>query len=174
MQKLLGLNGVIINMINKVLMVVDMQKGFMTNYSYKKLNDKIQKLMNDNNYDLIVLTKFINKNNSLCEIKLNWNNLKDLESQKISFEVPEGALIFEKYGYGLGNEQINKLKELDIKEVDLCGLEADACVYAIALQLFDNDIFPNILINYVETKDSLKEAIKKMMIRQFGSVDEKI
>lgn len=159
---------------NKVLMFVDMQKGFMYNKLYEKLSNKISYLIANGEYDLVIATKFINKDDSLYETKLNWKKLKDEESQKFSFELPNGVLIFEKYGYGLDIKQINKLKKLDIKEIDLCGVEADACVYAIALQLFDNGIFPNILINYVETSNSLKDAAKEMMIRQFGSVDEKI
>lgn len=159
---------------NRTLMVVDMQQGFMNNDNYKNLNDKIIKLIDNNEYDRIVLTKFINRSDSLYETKLNWEKLKDEESQNFSFEVPNNALVYEKYGYGLDGEQINNLKSLGIKEIDLCGIEADACVYAIALQLFDNDIYPNILINYVETKENLKESTREMMIRQFGMVDEKI
>ena len=111
--------GVTTDMNKKFLMVVDMQQGFMNNDNYKNLNDKIIKLIDNNQYDVIILTKFINRNNSLYETKLNWEKLKDEESQNFSFEVPNNALVYEKYGYGLDVEQINNLKSLGIKEIDL-------------------------------------------------------
>ena len=83
---------------NRTLMVVDMQQGFMNNDNYKSLNDKIIKLIDNNEYDRIVLTKFINRSDSLYETKLNWAKLKDEESQNFSFEVPNNALVYEKYG----------------------------------------------------------------------------
>lgn len=159
---------------DKILIVVDMQNGFITKPNYVNLKSKINKLINLNEYDKYIFTKFINKDNSLYETKLNWFELKSKESQTICVDIPENSVIIEKYGYGLNNEQINQIKALNIDSIDICGLQTDACVYAIAFQLFDNGIFPNILINYCQTSLERNSIAKEILIHQFGKIDEKI
>ena len=96
------------------------------------------------------------------------------DSQQICVNIPQNSFIFEKYGYGLKQPHIDKIKEILSKnnEIDIVGLQTDACVYAIALQLFDNDIFPNVLINYTATSIDI-DYVKKILVHQFGKVDER-
>ena len=158
---------------NKVLLIVDMQKGFINKKIYSDLVVKINDLINMNTYDYYIFTKFINKKNSFYVNKLKWKNLITNDSQKICVTMPKNSLVFEKYGYGLDNICVEKIRELVLpdNQIDICGLQTDACVYAIALQLFDNGIYPNILINYTATLNN-NEAIKAMLIHQFGKIDE--
>ncbi len=158
---------------NKVLLVVDMQTGFINKKLYSELAIKINNLINMDLYDYYIFTKFINTKDSLYVTKLNWKNLISKKSQKICVSIPQNSYIFEKYGYGLKESQIKKIKEIvsTDNQIDICGLQTDACVYAISLQLFDNQIFPNILINYTATENN-KEYIKNMLIHQFGKIDK--
>ena len=158
----------------KTLIIVDMQKGFMSKPNYVNLQSKINELIKLDDYDIYIFTKFINKDESLYEKKLNWFELKSEESQTICVDIPKNSLIFEKFGYGLSNEQINQIKALNIDSIDICGLQTDACVYAIAFQLLDNGIFPNIPINYCQTSLERNSIAKEILIHQFGAVDEKI
>ena len=157
---------------NKILIVVDMQNGFMTKPNYLELSTKINKFLEQSNYENIILTKFINIDNSLYETKLHWFALRDNQSQDFSIKFPNNAIIFEKFGYGLTNKQIDYIKSLNVDQIDICGLQTDACVYAIAFQMFDNEIYPNILINYCQTSPERNEMAKQMLIHQFGKVDE--
>lgn len=95
------------------------------------------------------------------------------ESQKICVAIPNNSLVIEKFGYGLNEQQIQKIKDIvsSDNQIDICGLQTDACVYAISLQLFDNNIFPNILINYTATSTNI-ENVKSILIHQFGKVDD--
>ena len=159
----------------KILLVVDMQKGFITTDNYKALNEKVNNLLNLNNYDKYIFTKFINTENSLYQTKLNWFGLIDKNEQELSISLPnDNYLVFEKTGYGLSNAQLKEIIDLNIDSIDICGLQSDACVYAIAFQLFDNGIFPNILINYCETTPNRNDMAKEMLIHQFGAVDERV
>ena len=56
----------------KILLVIDMQKGFMKNNKYLELNNKISDLIARSNYDKIIFTKFINEKlkNSLYQDKI--------------------------------------------------------------------------------------------------------
>ena len=58
---------------------------------------------------------------------------------------------------------------LNLKEIDICGVKSEACVYAIALQLWDLGIYPNILINYCLGDIDMKN----IYIKQFGCIDNK-
>lgn len=155
----------------KTLLVVDMQKGFIKNDDYLALNDKLEGLISNNQYDKVIFTKFINNksNNPLYEQKIGWKGLKTRKDQEISLTIPKNSIVFEKYGYGLRIEDLEYIKSLNVKQVDICGVKSEACVYAIALQLWDLGIYPNILINYVMGDTKMKDVY----IKQFGGVDNK-
>lgn len=84
----------------------------------------------------------------------------------------KGAVIFEKSTYGLNQEQIEMLKNKDkYKKIYLCGTDLDACVLAIAYQLFDNGIKPLIILDCCGSSSSNKEIVKNtqdIFIRNFG------
>ena len=156
----------------KSLIVVDLQKGLMTNSIYVELCKKIETYIKKNKkkYSKIFFTKFINDKNSLYETKLKWTNLQSEDSQEFMIKLPDNAIIMQKHGYGLSQDDLEKIKMTG--EVDICGIQTDACVYAIALQLWDAGIFPNVLINYCATSPDKLEFAKNILIHQFGSVDK--
>lgn len=159
----------------KVLIVIDVQHGFMTEDNYKNLAKKIDKFLLDNKYDKIIFTKYINdiEQNPLYQTSIGWKGLMTKEEQDFCINVPKNTIIFEKYGYGLSRKDLDFIESLKVKEIDVCGLKANACVYAISLQLFDMGIKPNILINYVEGEIEYGGVMKDIYIQQFGSVDYK-
>lgn len=152
----------------KILLVVDMQKGFMKNKKYLDLNNKISDYIARSNYDKIIFTKYINEKskNSLFQDKIGWTKLTTKDEQDFSLNIPKNAIIMEKYGYGLNRQDLDYINSLDIKEIDICGLKSEACVYAISLQLWDMGIFPNILYNYIEGNVDMKN----IFINQFGNI----
>ncbi len=164
----------------RVLLVVDLQKGFMDNENSIKVSGKIARLINSDNYDKVIFTKFVNKGNKMYANYVkeygndaNWLGLKTKEEQDFAVSLPKGAEVWEKTTYGLSNEDLQKIVDMQVESVDLCGLQTDACIYAIALQLFDNQIFPNILINFTATEPENFEPAKRILIKQFGKVDER-
>lgn len=152
----------------KILLVVDMQKGFMKNKKYLDLNNKISDYIARSNYDKIIFTKYINEKskNSLFQDKIGWTKLTTKDEQDFSLNIPKNAIIMEKYGYGLNRQDLDFINSLDVKEIDICGLKSEACVYAISLQLWDMGIFPNILYNYIEGNVDMKN----IFIKQFGNI----
>lgn len=155
----------------KTLLVIDMQKGFMKNNRYKALNKRIESLISNSQYDKVIFTKFINNKsqNPLYEQKIGWKGLKTKKEQEFSLKIPTYATIMEKYGYGLEKSNLEYIKSLNLQEIDVCGVKSEACVYAIALQLWDAGIYPNILINYVMGDTNMKDVY----IKQFGGIDSK-
>ncbi len=157
----------------KAIIVVDMQNGFMTTEYYQNLKNKINKLLSKNTYNKIIFTKFINdkSQNPLYQDRIGWNRLITAQEQDLCINIPNNAIIFHKFGYGLQEKDLQYIKSLNISEIDICGLKSNACVYAISLQLWDAGIFPNILVNYVECNPQLKQPMEDIFIKRFGKVD---
>lgn len=135
----------------RVLLIVDMQKGFVNNDKYMQLNEKISRLINKGDYDKYIFTQYINDKckNPFFQDKLGWKGLTLNKEQEFSLNLPENSIIFEKYGYGLQSRDLEYIKSLNIDSIDICGIKAEACVYAIALQLWDNNVYPNLLNDYI-------------------------
>ena len=160
---------------SKVLLIVDMQNGFMQKSVYSNLIPRINNLIKKSKHEVYIFTKFINNDDSMVHKKLNWENLMSKQSQQICIYTPPNSIIFEKSTYGISSSQIEKIKSLlnkDDLSIDICGLQADAFVYAISLQLFDNGIFPNVLINYTATENDFS-AVSKIFNHQFGKIDNR-
>lgn len=162
----------------RVLLVVDLQKGFIDNESSIKVSNKIERLINNDKYDKVIFTKFVNKDNIMYDKYVkeygndkDWLGLKTKDEQDFSISLPKQGEVWEKSTYGLSDEDLQKIIDMQVESVDLCGLQTDACIYAIALQLFDKQIFPNILINFTATEPENFEPAKRILIKQFGKVD---
>lgn len=161
----------------KFLLVVDVQKGFIKGKPYKELVKRINCLIQSEAYEKIIYTKFKNEKNSLYQTKLNWHGLETFEEQKICVEIKPNSIIFEKTSYCLSFEQIFQIESMLKKHhascIDICGLQTDVCCYAISLQLFERNIFPNLLKNYCITSIGRNKNAINLFRKQFGCVDNK-
>lgn len=152
----------------KKLLIVDVQKGFI-NENNSFLVKSIENLINSNVFDQIFATKFINHPKSQFVEFLNWHKLMEKSELDFAIQLPSDVTVLEKTSYSLeagGGIQFNKTDK-----VYLCGTDYDACILAIAYQLFDSGIKPYILINYVgsASKNPLnKEEFIKLFKRNFG------
>lgn len=139
----------------KNIIVVDMQKGFI-NKNNEFLVKNINNYLKNNTFDHIFYTKYINYKNSPFIKFLDWTDLLDEDSQQIIVDIKEGGIIIDKYGYGMDEKSIQLLKDNNITECEICGTNSDACVMAVAFNLFDNDIKPIILKDLCGTNGSKK------------------
>lgn len=154
----------------KNIIVVDMQVGFIKENN-KHLVEKINNYLKTNKFDNVIYTKYINSQSSPFVKILGWEGLTESSEQELCVTMLENSVIFEKEGYGLSGEQMSKLKELNITEIEVCGTDSDACVMMIAYQLFDNGIKPIILKELCASSSSngrVNEAAFLIMERSFG------
>ena len=153
----------------KNLLIVDMQKGFI-NKNNEFLVSRINNLLKTEKYDNVLYTKFCNNKKSLYASLLNWTGMIKSSERDFAVNILPNSLIFVKQGYGLKNSQIKKIKKLNITSIDICGTDVDACVLAIMFQLFDNNIKPVVLKDYVasSTSQTLEDSAFKIIINQFG------
>lgn len=154
----------------KNIIIVDMQKGFINNNN-SHLIDKINDYLKTHQFDNIFFTKCINNQQSPFVKILNWGGVFTEEEQQFVIQVPKQAQILTKNCYGLSNEHIEQIKNLGIKEIEICGTDTDACCLAIAFNLFDNTIKPIILSDLCASSSSNKDIHNnalEIMKRQFG------
>ena len=151
------------------LLIVDMQKGFI-NDNNAFLCEKIENLIKNGKFSQIYATKFVNSEKSQYVKFLNWHKMMTQAEQDFAINLPKDCKIFEKTSYALSARDLQKLKKSG-GGICLCGTDYDACVLAIAFQLFDNGIKPYIIIDCVgsHSKQPISKAdFEKICVKNFG------
>ena len=147
-----------------------MQKGFI-NDNNRHIVEKINNYLKNNVFDNIIYTKYVNYEGSPFVKILDWHAMRASSEQEFCVDFVKGATIIPKVGYGVNMEDIAKLKKLGIEEIEICGTDTDACVLAVAFQLFDSGIKPIILKDLCASSSSnieMHNMAIKVMERQFG------
>ncbi len=148
-----------------ILIIVDMQRGFVN-----KNNDK---------FDKIIATKFVNKQASQYVKFLNYHDMCGDDLCDFILQLPSSANVVEKTSYGLPLEFLNDIKKAkndtfhsgDV--IYLCGTDYDACVLAIAYQLFDLGFKVNVISDCVGSSSSKpidKNVLDRIVIRNLGKM----
>src|SRR5690625_5101513 len=70
-----------------ILIVVDMQKGFLQRESTKGIEDKVQELLKKELFDVVIATKFCNYDHSVFENVMGWSKFKTEEEQAVHEKV---------------------------------------------------------------------------------------
>ena len=132
---------------NKLLLVIDMQKEFI-NDNTKFLIEKITKLIEENEYDNVVFTKFVNNDKSIFYTRLKYDGCISDERRQIVLPINNKTII-EKTGYSaLTEELISYIKNKNIDEIYLCGIDTEACILKSALDMFENGFNVYVLKDY--------------------------
>ncbi|MFN6465116.1 MAG: isochorismatase family cysteine hydrolase [Nostoc sp. DedVER02] len=134
---------------NFCLFIIDIQNGFITQDT-SHIPQRVKSLLEQNLFEHVIFTKFINTPNSPYVKYLNWHNLISLVEQKIVDEIePFAQVTFDKTIYTACNEEtLNFLNNNNIQKVFICGLDTDSCVLKTAIDLFENNINPYVLEYY--------------------------
>lgn len=123
----------------KALIVIDVQNYFMNEHTHE-LPKKIAMHLENNSYDTVAFTKFVNSPNSSFQKIFGWKKCANPPEIDIVPELQEHAQnIFEKNGFSAfkSSKLLTFLHQNDIQEVYLCGTDTEACVLASALEAFE-------------------------------------
>ena len=137
---------------NMILLVVDVQNGFIKSQEQADKVADIAELIKLKLFDNVVATRFMNYTGSMYEKCFNWHNL----NEEVDLYPPLKNIVdvmLDKTTYNCVNGNfINLLKQLNKghipEKVYLCGLDTDACVLATAIGLFEHNIMPIVLKDY--------------------------
>ena len=168
-----------------ILIVVDMQKGFVKDEQTIEAARKIADLLDRKVFDCVIATRFLNDGWSIYEKLFNWYELESAEEQEIVPEIEKHVdYTFDKYIYDCVNASfIQKLCQVNDgvypEEVYVIGVDTDCCVLSIATSLFENNIRPVVLSQYCASSggtESHKAGLlcMKRLISEKQVVDKEI
>ena len=140
---------------NSLLLIIDVQNNFI-NQNTESLISKISTLINDNRFNDIAFTKFINDENSNFYKVLNYKGCIDEHDRDIVIDIKDYKIFKKKTYTALTNELKEYIAEKNIEVVYLCGIDTDACVFKTALDLFDNNYNVKVLKDYCMSHTSLE------------------
>lgn len=154
---------------NRALLIVDVQNGFV-NERTKHIPALVEELQY--RYDLVIATRFINLPDSQYRRLIKWNHLSPGSDEiELAFKPKEDAVIIDKNIYTCINESfLELLRNHNVNEVDICGIDTDICVTKCAVDLFEKDITPFVLKDYCATHASknLQKAALDILARYIG------
>jgi nicotinamidase-related amidase len=153
----------------KALIIIDIQKGFIN-----KLTDKIPARIknyikkNKDRYDLVIFTKYKNRNNSNFVKNLNWKGFMSNKETAIVDELKEfinKKNLYVKYTYSsfVDEKLLKYLRKNKIKQVELAGIDTENCVLTFARDTFDRGFKVIVIKNLSASHSDLslhKSALK--------------
>lgn len=141
----------------KILLIIDMQKGFTGHIRTSLVSYKIRELLERELFDSVIATRFINDDNSIYEKLFEWSKLKTEEETELVYDYKKYVdCIFDKSIYTCVNPNfIQKLCQLNDgvypTEVFIVGVDTDCCVLSTATGLFESNIRPIVLTEYCDS-----------------------
>ena len=147
-------------MLNKALLVVNVQKEFTHDPAYIK---QIKALILDHPYYEVIGTYFKNQKDSTFVKRLMYFDCMYATKSLIACDK-----LVEKCSYGLPIETIEYLKQFS--EVNVIGMDSDAGIMAICYQLFDADINFYVLSKYCRSSggEIINKSAIEILRRNFG------
>lgn len=130
------------------LIIVDVQKGFINNFTHH-IPKRLVQLLETQEFEPVLFTRFVNDQKGPYSQFLQWDGCDrepDIELADELQPVAQPDLVFSKTGIcGLPDELTNYLHKRSIKQIAIAGIDTDMCVLKIAMDLFDLCIEPIVL-----------------------------
>ena len=161
--------------VGNLLIVIDIQKGFINTKTRKAL-EIVEKAKKRLEYDVCVLTKFFNSDETSFSQFLHWKRFQTEKEQELAIEIEEKDKTIYKNTYSAVTDDLKSLIcNGKYKKAYICGVETDSCVLATAFELFDNGVKPMIIIDGCASMRGKKfhKAAELIMRRSFGDENVK-
>lgn len=130
---------------SKLLVVIDMQKGFDCPES-RSVVDSFNKYSYF--FENISFAMFENKKNSLFETQLKWVDFQGEKDRKLmdGIKAPQSAFYTNHHNYTVYNDELKKvIEEVKPTDIYLSGLFSDVCLLKTSMDMFDDGIVPYII-----------------------------
>lgn len=130
-----------------LLLVIDVQKAFINDNTIQVV-ERICDLINNNEYDSVIFTRFINYNDSIWVQKLNYKECITDDSKRLMIDT-KNNLVFDKNRYSALTSELKKyIEDNKIDNIYLCGIDTECCILKTALDLFEDKYNVYVLKNY--------------------------
>lgn len=154
----------------KCLFVIDVQNGFVSDKT-KSILPQIEQLMSDFDGEIIA-TQFVNTADSGFTSIMHWGRLRTTpETDLLPFVKENATHIVKKETYSACTDEVMRLlRENNVSEVYISGIDTDCCVLATAINLFEHNIRPVVLTRYCASNGGMAshQAAITVMERAIG------
>lgn len=152
------------------LIIIDVQNYYI-NENTKNIPSKIAKYIEENHFDLLVFTQFINHPNSHASINFNWLENQtspeiDICNELKKYSNTNNTFIKDTYSAFKNKVFRNYLKNNSIQKLYICGFDSDACVLATSYEGFDLGYKIEVLENLTASTKGKKYYDSALMIIQ--------
>ena len=138
-----------------ILIIVDMQEGFLRSSQTKPLKTRVVDLLETRIFDAVIATRFLNEKDSIYERLFDWKKLVQEDERRIPNDIMDHVdYVADKYIYNSVNDSfIQRLCQLNggvyPEKVFIVGVDTDCFVLATATALYEHNIRPIVLNQYV-------------------------
>jgi nicotinamidase-related amidase len=151
----------------KPLLVVDVQEGFLNGYT-SYIPGRIARLIERDSPDLILFTRFVNTPDGPYPRFLHWDACQKPPETNLAPELKRYACedrIFAKPGFaGISDELKQYLLEKRFERVTIVGIDTDMCVLKVALDIFDLNIEPTVLVDCCASTAGLQSHLAGLAV----------
>lgn len=162
----------------KALIIIDIQKGFLTKYT-RDLPKKVRKFIKNRGgeYDLILFTQYKNHPKSNFVKQLNYRGFIRREAYDIVDELKDlvkknNLFTKDTYSSFVSQKLPDTLKKHKIKEIHIAGIDTEHCVLTFARDAFDRGYKVVVLKNFSRSHSDpeLHKAALKIIEGNIGEV----
>lgn len=157
-------------MTTNALLISHIQNVFINPYT-KDLPKAVEKLQHK--YNTIIVFSFINEPGSFLERELEWKKCyKGTEQADLAFTPKKEAILLEHSNYSCLTPELKKIiKEKNIQHIDICGVDADACLLKTALDFTENNIRFSLLKDHISSSGGsyIDQATEIILTRNLGT-----
>lgn len=152
---------------SNALVIVDVQNGFINKYT-EHIPSRVVTLIEQGNYDPILFTRFINSDDGPYPRFMDWHDCAeppetDLADVLRPFATDETT--FDKHGYaGIPASLADYLNERGIDRATVVGIDTDMCVLKVAMDIFDLNIEPILLIDCCASTAGLQSHLAGLAV----------
>lgn len=154
-------------MMDGPLLVVDVQHGFINDFT-RHIPDRVVTLIERNDYAPLLFTQFINVEGGPFQRFVGWSACADEPETTLVPELAPYAsdeAIFSKPGYaGLSDDLAAYLKAEQIERITIVGIDTDMCVLKVALDIFDLNIEPFVLVDCCSSTAGLQSHLAGLAV----------
>ncbi|MEJ7623815.1 MAG: isochorismatase family cysteine hydrolase [Pyrinomonadaceae bacterium] len=133
-----------------VLMVVDVQNGFLNQHSRHVIPNVVRLIHIFLERSLpIIFSRFTNVSGSSFETLVDWRRVYQPPETDLADEVsPFAKTVINKHFYSsLTSESVRLIQAWDAQTLILCGVATEACVLKTALDAFEMDLVPVVIVD---------------------------
>ena len=154
-------------MVDGPLLVVDVQQGFINDFT-RHIPERVATLIEQNDFAPVLFTRFINIEGGPFQRFVGWADCAAApETDLVPELVPHAAdeVTFSKPGYaGISDDLAAYLKGEKIERITIVGIDTDMCVLKVALDIFDLNIEPFVLVDCCSSTAGLQSHLAGLAV----------